>query len=323
MRKLDYNKIMYLVGIILMAVFIVSIIIDHLNYESSNSAPFYVYIIVRTLEFFLPGVLLIYLYNQNTSIKESNYSVKNFKITEKFNGYKIAHISDFHNTNSKRIKKNIIKMLEQNNPDVIVITGDLIDSRRTNIATAKEFLQSIIHVAPIYYVLGNHESRILDLKTLIQETETIGVKVLRNITVEIEKQGECIEIVGLDDPSFLTTVEKEIKEKIDIALDKILKDSKNFRIMLIHRPELAETYSKYKLDLVFTGHAHGGQIRLPIVGGIIAPGQGWFPKYTKGPYKINNTEMVVSRGIGNSAFPFRVNNRPEIVFVTLKSENNK
>lgn len=113
----------------------------------------------------------------------------------------------------------------------------------------------------------------------------------------------------------------EIEQKTDKALETIIKDNGGFRILLTHRPELLNVYSKYDLDLVFTGHAHGGQVRLPIIGGMFAPGQGVHPKYTKGVYKEGMTQMVLSRGIGNSKFPFRINNRPEIIFVTLERED--
>ena len=318
MKKIDYNRIMYIASIILVICFCIFIMKDYINYSyTNNSAPFYVFVIFRVLEFILPSIILIYLYNQNTFVKTNEYIVKSEKFPNDFK-YKIAHISDFHNTNSNRIKNDIKKILEQASPDAIVITGDLVDSRRTNFATVKEFLQVIKHIAPIYYVLGNHESRISNIQDLTYDLSNLGINVLRNEETKITKQGTTFEIIGLDDPGFYTLNNKSIVKGVEEWLIKLDNKEDNFKILLTHRPELFETYSKYNIDLIFTGHAHGGQIRIPFIGGVIAPGQGLFPKYTKGIYNKNNTKMIVSRGIGNSKFPFRVNNRPELIFVVLK-----
>jgi len=323
MKKIDYNKIMCVIGMMLITTFCVVIVIDYLSYDMfNNSAPFYITILLRSIQFWLPGAILIYLYNSNTNLKETVYSVESYKLPKHFSGYKIAHISDFHNTNSKRIKTKILEILANNKPDIIVITGDLIDSRRTNILNAKEFLRSVVSIAPVYYVLGNHESRLYDVQNLINIAQELDVIVLRNVSVEIKKQKESIDILGVDDPAFYAPLENnlEIAKRAESVFETIVKEGDKFKILLIHRPELLKLYSKYNLDLVFTGHAHGGQVRLPFIGGIIAPGQGILPKYTKGIYQLKDTQMVLSRGIGNSKFPFRINNRPEIIIVTLQSK---
>lgn len=323
MKKLDYNKIICVIGLILITAFCVVIVIDYNNFdEFKNPKLFYTIILKRIIQLWLPGLVLVYLYNANTSLKEINFLIKNEKIPKSFNGYKIAHISDVHNTNSKRLKKSIVQILKKNEPDIIVITGDLIDSRRTNINNAKDFLKSIVSVATVYYVLGNHESRLVDVQKLIKEVQSVGVNILRNMSKNIQKEGTNIELLGLDDPGFFITLEnkEEIERKTNEALKTIVRESGNFRMLLTHRPELIDIYSKYSFDLVFTGHAHGGQIRILGIGGLIAPGQGMFPKYTKGIYSVDNTKLVVSRGIGNSKFPFRINNRPEIIFVTLENK---
>jgi predicted MPP superfamily phosphohydrolase len=141
--------------------------------------------------------------------------------------------------------------------------------------------------------------------------QTAGVNVLRNQETSIEKTGERIRIIGLDDPNFSTISAAEF-------IDEQLNDGGRyeFTILLAHRPELFSVYVKHGVDLVLSGHAHGGQFRIGKQG-IFAPGQGLFPKYTHGVVTEGRTSMVISRGIGNSAFPFRVNNRPELVMVTL------
>ena len=131
-------------------------------------------------------------------------------------------------------------------------------------------------------------------------------------------------ILGLDDPAFNTFNHSEDymnegiikKELIDINNDK------RFRILLSHRPELFDLYVDNNIDVAFTGHAHGGQVIIPFIGGIIAPNQGFWPKYYKGMYTKNNTTMILSRGLGNSVIPQRIFNRPEIVSLTLNSVEN-
>ena len=227
----------------------------------------------------LLGIILIYLYNENTNLKNKEYEVKSDKLPLNFNGYKLLHISDFHNTNSKRIKTKIIKAISKNNPDIIIITGDLIDSRRTNIYTVKEFLRTIVNFVPVYYVLGNHESRLADVQKLINEVESVGVNVLRNETIDIYVNNEHIKITGLEDPAFYTSCETsdELVAYINNVLKVIENKENNFNVLITHRPEYITQYAQHNYEIVFTGHAHGGQIRLPIFGGVIAPRSRIFP----------------------------------------------
>ena len=148
-----------------------------------------------------------------------------------------------------------------------------------------------------------------------------GVIILDNEFDKITINDESIIILGMKDPSFYP---KEISAdqtsyNLKETMDKI-GNTNSFKLLLSHRPELFETYVENDVDLVLTGHAHGGQIRIPFIGGLIAPDQGLFPKYTGGIFTKNNTSMIVSRGIGNSIFPFRINNRPELVIITLNGE---
>jgi predicted MPP superfamily phosphohydrolase len=130
--------------------------------------------------------------------------------------------------------------------------------------------------------------------------------------VELQRKGHTISLIGIDDPAFQT-------ESVSHVLQKLTAED-SYTILLSHRPELFDTYVKNGIDLAFTGHAHGGQFRLPFVGGVIAPHQGFFPKYDSGLYTKNTTNMLVSRGVGNSMIPMRFNNRPEIIVVELRSE---
>lgn len=184
-------------------------------------------------------------------------------------------------------------------------------------------MAELVHIAPIYYVTGNHEWRSGKFSSLERKLNHLGVRVMRNSAEEITIATDKIQIIGIDDPAHgnASYAERAIAEE---ALSHSIKglDKEDFTILLSHRPEMFSLYSEYEFDLVFSGHAHGGQVRLPFVGGLIAPNQGFFPKYTSGKNSLENTTMIVNRGLGNSIIPLRIFNRPEIVVVTLKTANH-
>ncbi|WP_238907086.1 metallophosphoesterase [Clostridium sp. YIM B02506] len=260
-------------------------------------------------------VLLVIVYNKKLVI--SNITYKNSNIPSSFDGYKILQISDLHNAEFGKNQKTLIEKTKEIDPDVIFITGDLIDSYNTNIDISMKYIDGITDIAPIYFIPGNHESRIESYNELCARLTSSGVKILNNKNVFIQKDSSSIGLIGLDDPAFIqTSNQDELFKKLLVDLSKDM-DS-NFKILLSHRPEKLVDYKDAKVDLVFSGHAHGGQFRIPFVGGLLAPNQGFFPKYTSGIYKDENTSMIVSRGLGNSIFPFRINNSPELVVVTLE-----
>ena len=281
-------------------------------------------IIIKTMWIVLILVVIIllvwYLYHENTALQVNKKVIINSKLPETFDGYKMAHISDFHNTTSKKLAGSIINKIKDSKVDIVVITGDLIDSRRTNTKVAMEFVKELIKSNVVYYVPGNHESRIQEYKEFKKEIEKIGVNVLDNKAEQIIKNGDKINLLGIKDPAF--SYEYSLDEHLILKqeIESLAYDKSIYTILLSHRPEQFTTYVEQNIDLVLTGHAHGGQIRLPFIGGIIAPVQGFFPKYTEGIHKENNTTMVISRGIGNSIFPFRINNRPELLLIELKNK---
>lgn len=264
-------------------------------------------------------LLIFYLYYENNFLTTTNYNIINEKIPSDFNNYKIIQISDYHNEMSNKLNKDLIDKIKKEKPNTIVITGDFIDSRKTNIAGAITLLKNIKEIAPIYYVNGNHENRLSNYEELVQKLEEQDVKVLENETDIIEIANSKINIIGINDPATQFDDYMSDSKTINKELKISNYDDKLFSILLSHRPELFTTYEKNNIDLVLSGHAHGGQIRLPFIGGIVAPNQGLFPKYTSGIFTKNNTNMIVSRGIGNSIIPVRINNRPELVIITLKS----
>lgn len=264
--------------------------------------------------------LIVWTVWGNTALELNVYMVSSKQLSKTFDGYRIAHISDLHNAELDDGNKRLLSMLREADPDIIAITGDLIDSRNTNIAIALAFAKEAVQIAPCYYVTGNHEARLSEYAELKAGLEDVGVVVLENERTEIELSGETIALIGLDDPSFNTDyLFGDSATSVSSTLTEISTEDDGFAVLLSHRPELFDTYVAYGVDLVLSGHAHGGQFRLPFVGGLIAPNQGLFPKYDSGMYTENGTNMIVSRGIGNSVFPFRFNNRPEVILVELKA----
>lgn len=246
--------------------------------------------------------------------------------TEKLNidtGYKIAHISDYHNTHNKFLTDAVLSSLKEEKPDIILLTGDLVDCRKTDIEKGIDFVSQIIEIAPVYYVTGNHECNIsIDSQSafdnMIENLKILGVEVLRgdNAVVTLPNK-EIINIFGIDDPYFHCEFASEVKSTTDSLCSFLAVDKKEFNILLAHHPEQLDIYSKYNFDLVYSGHAHGGQGRLFGIG-LIAPDQGFFPKYSSGLYEQEDTTLVVSRGIGNSIAPVRVFDRPHLIYTIIK-----
>lgn len=269
------------------------------------------------------AVLTIFTYCQNNTIVVSRFDFQNEKIPDSFIGTKILQISDLHNKEFGNNQKRLISKISKENPDYIVVTGDLIDRNHTNIDIAMELIHEAVKIAPVFYVSGNHEQNADEFQTLKIKLVRSGAVFLDNKNVVLEKNGEQIQIFGIADPNFLLATDTyDIDVLFDRKLSEIMeeKENDNFSILLSHRAEMLDIYAKNGVDFVFSGHAHGGQIRLPFVGGLIAPNQGFMPEYTSGIYEKQNTTMVVSRGLGRSVIPFRVFNRPEIVVVKLKNK---
>ena len=190
---------------------------------------------------------------------------------------------------------------------MICITGDLVDSRNTNVEKALLFASEAVKIAPCYYVTGNHELLLPDEQydQLIQGLRSLGVWVLDNEMQDLQIGQTRIAVSGASWGSYL------YQSQLD--------ESADFTLLLSHAPEEFASYASAGFDLVLTGHAHGGQFRVPLIGGLVAPGQGIFPKYDSGVFTSGNTKMVVSRGIENSIIPVRVFNRPELIILELKS----
>ncbi|MBQ3528178.1 MAG: metallophosphoesterase [Clostridia bacterium] len=263
--------------------------------------------------------LLIWVIWANTALEINTYTIKSEKLPPEFSGFRIAHLSDLHNAEMGEDNERLIELLKKEKPDIIAITGDIMDTDGEHDG-AYSLIEGAVKIAPCYYVTGNHEAGISQssYSALEEYMKEQGVTVLHSEEVLIERGSSYISVAGLEDPAY--SMKYEGLNVSDLNADHIKKvvNEEMFSVLLSHRPELFEKYVAAECDLVLTGHAHGGQFRLPFIGGVIAPGQGLFPEYDCGVYTEGGTSMVVSRGIGNSIIPLRFNNRPEIVMVELE-----
>lgn len=265
--------------------------------------------------------LIIWTAWGNTALELNTYTILSDKLPEAFDGYRIAHVSDLHNAEMGKDNDKLLKMLREAEPDIIAITGDIIDSRNTDVEIALNFTRAAMEIAPCYYVTGNHEARVSEYDELKEGLIEQGVALLDDERIELELSGETIVLLGVNDPSFQTDyLFGDSETVIQSKLQEIINEEDTYTILLSHRPELFKVYTESKVNLVLSGHAHGGQFRIPFMGGLVAPNQGLFPKYDAGLYTEENTNMIVSRGIGNSILPFRFNNRPEVILIDLYSK---
>ena len=259
----------------------------------------------------------------NARVWNARVEIRDEKIPAAFDGFVLCQVSDVHNEARGEGNAALLRALREAAPDLICITGDFLDSRRTDLDFALELAGQLAEIAPAVYVTGNHEARLKDLSALEAGLAARGVRALRDGWMPLARGGEEIALIGLDDPGFAAGEGWTLSEGLDqtqARLSALLAQAGDrFSLVLSHRPELLPAYADAGADLVLSGHAHGGQVRLPGIGGLFAPGQGILPRLTSGVHARGETRLVVSRGLGNSSFPLRVFNPPEIVTVTLRA----
>lgn len=269
----------------------------------------------------LAAIIAAFLYWQDNGLVATQYIYSSKKISPALDGFIIAHLSDLHGKRFGKDQDKLARFLRAAHPDLVVITGDLIDCRRGGIPAALECIKAATSIAPVYYIPGNHEKKSSDYPALSRLLSDEGVHMLENRREKICRGGEPFFISGVLDIEFLKKAKKDDPiVSFTESLQKVCPESPGLSVLLSHRPEYFDLYAAQPVDLVFSGHAHGGQIRLPGIGGLFSPQQGWRPAYTSGFYQKNDFTLCVSRGLGNSKFPFRFLNRPEIVLVTLKKK---
>lgn len=267
-----------------------------------------------------------YCFASNHRLITTEYTISCEKLPQKFSGKKILHLSDLHQKTFGENYDILINSCKATHPNFIFFTGDLYSRAETDLDKKLILMSRLKEIAPVYYIFGNHETETPNKAVyLAEKLKELGIIILRNQVEKLYIDDEFINIYGLDIPlSFFKNADGGYKNLPKLQCDDINqlvgKSCENeFNILLAHSPFPFEEYAKWGADLIFSGHCHGGIIRLPFLGGILSPERKFFPKYTKGVYRCekhgNNAQMVVSAGLGK----FRMGNPAEIVIINLKS----
>ena len=271
---------------------------------------------ILTLPHFIISIKII---KKNKNLKVTKTSLNFNTLPPGFDNFKIAQVSDIHCNKVGSSDISFINKIKKFSPDIIVITGDLLDSYNNDMDIAYNILCQLSVISQCYFVSGNHELRLPEEYEKLKEIlNKLNITNLNNSSILLEKYSESINLVGVEDYNYFKN-EDNLNHKANFKKTlETLHLANHFNILLSHRPEKFPMYIEANYDLIFSGHAHGGQWRIPFLGGIFSPSQGFFPKYTSGKYIQNDSTLIVSRGLGNSSFPIRINNRIELVLVTLK-----
>lgn len=239
------------------------------------------------------------------------YTVMSPKLTAEV---RLAVVTDFHSSDNA---DDVVAMVTSCAPDAVLMVGDMFDDDIANRPTERtlSLMRQLSAQYPCYYVSGNHEAWTGEMDALYQQTEEAGVTVLRMSSGVLTVRGQRIALCGVPDPyEMVLSGAPDTEEQLRQALEDV--DSADFTVLLAHRPELLAKYAQFPLDLVVSGHAHGGQVRIPgVLNGLYAPNQGWFPKLAGGAYTQDGTTLIVSRGLAVRTRLPRIFNRPEVVLV--------
>ncbi|HHY20822.1 MAG TPA: metallophosphoesterase [Bacilli bacterium] len=281
-------------------------------------------------------ILLIggFLFFQANDMTITNYTYESDKVPQGFQGYKILQLTDLHSNLFGKDNVRLLREIEKVNPDIIAVTGDMMNSLRDDGAVFLQLAEQLVKRYPVYYIDGNHEL-IVKLKskrgehqyysTYIDRLEQLGVHIVNDKSVTLSRGEDKILLTGLDIPLiFYSDKDADIgayefnqsyvEQKIGQATDDL------FHLLLVHNPDYFPVYEQWGANLVLAGHHHGGMIRIPFMGGLIGQNGKFelFPTYSAGEFIENETTMYVGRGLGNYSINLRLFNRPELVVVTLK-----
>lgn len=265
----------------------------------------------------LVGALLLDSANRLVS---SEYELEFDNLPRGFDGFRIVQLSDLHLAQFGEDNGRLLELTAAQKPDIIALTGDFLQSgtlkQRGQAESLEPLFKSLAGIAPCYFVSGNHDWASGDIEELAEVLEKAGIKYLRNEYVTLEREGETIVLAGVEDPNGYAGQLKP-DELVDI-IETEQPDS--FRVLLAHRNYWATEYPDLEVDIILCGHAHGGVVRLPFLGGVVGNEGDFFPAYEDGVHSVERYELVVSRGLGNSATPLRFLNNPEIVTVALRAK---
>ena len=260
---------------------------------------------VRALALLLLAALAVYFvtgYVRSLFLESSHVALTLQSRSGQTGAVRIAQVSDLHRAVYGEDNSELVALIASKYPNLIVATGDMIDVRTEGIDECVDLFARLRKIAPVVYSLGNHEVERPDLRALVEALEDVGVLDVDGNVVTVEAGGLSLRIGGLYRAEYLPQLED------DGAVD----------ILLCHFPDKLRIFAENGVPLTFCGHTHGGQFRIPLLDiALYAPGQGWFPEYTTGLYEQDGSYMIVSRGLGNSSFPFRIHNPPEVVVADI------
>ena len=262
----------------------------------------------------------------NVYLQTVKYELSFENLPKAFDGFKIVQLSDLHSATFGIDNRRLINAVKSQLPDIVVLTGDMINSDDTDYTVFYSLCGELAKSFEVYYIVGNHEQEkgrdeVLEIES---EVERLGVTVLES--VEIERDGEKINLCGLwFNLRFYQDVTDESAKQyyFNIAdMNNIMgeKETDEFTVLLSHNPVYFETYAQWGADLTLSGHIHGGMVRIPFVGGVFSPEKELFPKYDSGKYTLDDSVMIVNRGLGNRVFGLRFFNCPEVTAITLKTK---
>lgn len=275
----------------------------------------------KWLFFWLLALLIALGLNyQNRHLTTTNYKITDQRWPAELNGWRIVQLSDLHNQATDGPgNRQILTVVDQLKPDIIAITGDTFDSRKTSIPTNLDLISQLRKIAPVYLIFGNHDFYNDDYIDLIKQAETAGATVLRDQAIAIKSRQQSITLIGLDDPSAWggplpqLISQKITSQKIAQLAGPADQQLTQPIIILAHRPELWPQYLAIQPIAILAGHTHGGQIRFPLAGALYVPNQKLWPDYDQGNFIIEDSRLIISRGLGNSSLGQRLNAYPEIV----------
>lgn len=279
------------------------------------------------MEYIAMAVLVLatslYIFD-NYTVGTKIFRLKEKKIPRSFDGLRILHLSDLHNSNYGINNDLLVKKINQLNPDLVFYTGDMVDERSTERSNFITLAKALSEKYPAYYVTGNHEDSLRqgDKNKLLAEVENLGINILHNEKISLNRDGSEVNLYGLNlESKYYRKTYDRFTRELQLSKEKLeeilgVKEA-GYTMMLAHNPLYFDAYSAYGADLIFSGHVHGGLIRLPIIGGILSPDRFFNPKYDRGLFEDKGSTMITSPGLGG--IKFRFFNRPMIYLVVLES----
>lgn len=271
--------------------------------------------------------LCIYILYENRHFHLTTYKIANSKLPQAFENSTLVFLSDLHSYSYGKNNSRLLAAIHNSKPDYVLIGGDMIvKGQEFDPTVALNLIKEIASCYPVYYAMGNHELRISQLpqtsnSTYVEYMNTLrsfGVKMLVDEHVTLQKEGESIQLYGLNlSEQYYEKFKKNHLTNEELITHLGVPDKKKLNVLLAHNPVYFPEYSKWGADLVLSGHVHGGMIALPVFGGIMSTQGLLFPKYDFGLFKENQSTMILSRGLGNHTIHIRLNNRAELIKIVL------